>query len=132
MIEYNEENLKIVIETIKRNLTTDLLPKKWISKNKNNPMFGHCYNVVGCLHKIFGSKNVKMYRGFDGEIYHWWLLDKNGQTIDPTSEQYTTIGKVPPYDKAEKYGTLGPYYREKVNKLYDKVTTELNNTLTIQ
>lgn len=126
MLKYNEENLEKITDIIKRNLTTDLLPKKWISKNQDNHMFGHCHNVAGCLYKIFGSKQLEMYRGFDGEIYHWWVQDKNGKIIDLTSEQYTSVGKLPPHDKAEKAGLLGFEYKKRVLKLYNRVTTELS------
>ena len=126
MLEYNEQNLQTVCEAIKRNLTPDLLPKKWITRNESNPTFGHCHNSAGCLYKIFGSKQLSMYRGFDGEIYHWWVQDKEGKIIDLTSEQYTSIGKVPPYDKAEKAGLLGFEYKKRVLKLHDRVVNELS------
>jgi len=126
MLEYNEQNLQTVCEAIKRNLTPDLLPKKWITRNESNPTFGHCHNSAGCLYKIFGSKQLSLYRGFDGEIYHWWVQDKEGKMIDLTSEQYTSIGKVPPYDKAEKAGLLGFEYKKRVLKLHDRVVNELS------
>lgn len=126
MLEYNEQNLQTVCEAIKRNLTPDLLPKKWITRNESNPTFGHCHNSAGCLYKIFGSKQLSLYRGFDGEIYHWWVQDKEGKIIDLTSEQYTSIGKVPPYDKAEKAGLLGFEYKKRVLKLHDRVVNELS------
>ena len=125
-MEFNEENLKKVCELIKQNLTPDLLPKKWREKNSTNPTYGHCHTASGCLYKIFGPKAVNMYRGFDGEIYHWWVQDKQGTIIDLTSEQYTSIGKNPPYDKAEKAGLLGFEYKKKVLKLYDRVIAELS------
>jgi len=126
MLEYNEQNLQTVCEAIKRNLTPDLLPKKWITRNESNPTFGHCHNSAGCLYKIFGSKQLSLYRGFDGEIYHWWVQDKEGKIIDLTSEQYTSIGKLPPYDKAEKAGLLGFEYKKRVLKLHDRVVNELS------
>jgi len=126
MLEYNKQNLQTVCEAIKRNLTPDLLPKKWITRNESNPTFGHCHNSAGCLYKIFGSKQLSLYRGFDGEIYHWWVQDKEGKIIDLTSEQYTSIGKLPPYDKAEKAGLLGFEYKKRVLKLHDRVVNELS------
>jgi hypothetical protein len=126
MLEFNDEILKLVSDIIKRNLSPDLLPKSWIVRNEKNPTFGHCHNSAGCLYKIFGPKAVNMYRGFDGEIYHWWVQDKSGKIIDLTSEQYTSIGKTPPYDKAEKAGLLGFEYKKRVLKLYERVTIELS------
>ena len=126
-LDYNEETLKKVSDLIMKNLTFDLLPKGWMMRNFSNPTFGHCHNASGCLYKIFGSKNVHMYRGFDGEIYHWWIVDKNGRRIDLTSEQYTSIGKIPPYDVGEKSGLLGYDYKKRVLELLKRVTAQLEN-----
>ena len=126
ILEYNENNLQMVSDIIKDNLTSDLLPKKWVERNSTNITFGHCHNASGCLYKIFGSKQLSMYRGFDGEIYHWWVQDKSGKIIDLTLEQYTSIGKIPPYDKAEKSGLLGFDYKKRVIKLHDRVVNELS------
>ena len=112
--------------SIAMKFTPDLLPKKWITRNESNPAFGHCHNASGCLYKIFGSKQLSLYRGFDGEIYHWWVQDKSGKIIDLTSEQYTSVGKLPPYDKAEKSGLLGFDYKKRVLKLHDRVVNELS------
>jgi hypothetical protein len=68
-----------------------------------------------------------MYRGLDDEnLYHWWIVDKNGNIIDPTSEQYTMLGKKPPYEKGEKKSMLGFEYKKRVKILYDRVMSELN------
>jgi hypothetical protein len=124
-LDFNEENLQKISKLIKDNLTPDLLPKKWVARNSSNPTFGHCHTAAGVLYKIFGSKQVKMYRGFDGEIYHWWNQDLNGNIIDLTSEQYTSIGKTPPYDVGEKAGMLGFDYRKRVDKLFERVNSKL-------
>lgn len=125
-MEYNENNLKIVSDTIIKNLTPDLLPKKWVERNASNPMFGHCHNASGCLQKIFGTKNIKLYRALDDEgIYHWWAVDLNGKLIDLTSEQYTSTGRTPPHGAGTKSSILGFDYRKRVNRLLEKVTNEL-------
>lgn len=126
MLEYNDENLKKVTELILKNLSSDLLPRSWLDKNEVNLTFGHCHNSAGCLYKIFGPKAVNMYRGFDGEIYHWWVQDKAGKIIDLTADQYYSKGRVPPYDKAERAGLLGFEYKKRVNELYRRVTIELS------
>lgn len=128
MIEYNNENLKVVSELIRKNLTPDLIAKKWRERNSRNPTFGHCHTAAGCLYKIFGPKAMHMHRGFDGQIYHWWVVDISGNIIDLTSEQYTSIGKIPPYEQGEKSGMLGFGYKTRVLVLLDKVTSELNIT----
>lgn len=127
-MEYNQKNLKLVSDCIKRNLTPDLLPKKWLDRNKNNPMAGHCHTATGCLFKIFGSKNIKLYRVLDDEkVWHWWAVDNDFNIIDLTSEQYTLIGKpLPLYENGEKMKSLlGWDYIKRVMILYELVSNEL-------
>jgi hypothetical protein len=124
-MDYNEQNLKLVSSVIRNNLTPDLLPKKWVQRNQSNPTFGHCHTASACLQKVFGSKMIRLWRGLDDEgIWHWWAVDKNGLRIDITSEQYTSQGRVPPYDVGAKASMLGFDYRKRVLKLLDKVTKE--------
>lgn len=129
MLDYTEENLNRVIESIRCNLTIDLLPKKMQDRNINggsNGTYGHCHTAAGVIYKIFGPKNVHMYRALDDEgLYHWWVVDKSGKIVDPTSEQYTLLGKVPPYDKGQKAGLLGFDYKKRVFTLLDRVQKDL-------
>ena len=129
-MEYNEENLKLVVDSIRRNLTIDLLPKKMQDRNINggsNGTFGHCHTAAGVIYKIFGPKNVHMYRALDDEgIYHWWIIDKNEKLIDPTSEQYFLLNRIPPYDNGTKAGLLGFAYKQRVLTLLEKVRKDLD------
>jgi hypothetical protein len=127
-MEYNETNLDLVSKVIVKNLTPDLLPKKWVERNSTNPMFGHCHTASACLQKIFGSKNIKLYRAIDDEdIWHWWAVDKEGKLIDLTSDQYYSVSRTPPYDEGEKSSMLGFGYRTRVLQLLDKVSNELSS-----
>ena len=127
-MEYNETNLNLVSDIIIQNLTPDLLPKKWIKRNSINPMFGHCHTASACLQKVFGSKNIKLYRAIDDEdIWHWWAVDKEGKLIDLTADQYHSVGRTPPYKTGEKTSMLGFGYRTRVLHLLDKVSNELSS-----
>ena len=127
-IPYSKENLNIVSQLIKNSLTPDLLPKKWVERNSTNPMFGHCHTASACLQKVFGTKNIKLYRGLDDEgIWHWWAIDKDGELIDLTDDQYYSQNRIPPYDIGEKASMLGFDYRKRVLKLLDQVTNELSS-----
>jgi len=127
-MEYNEENLKIVSDIILKHLTPDLLPKKWIETNKSNPMFGHCHTASACLQKVFGGKNIKLYRALDQwDVWHWWCVDKNGKLIDLTVDQYLSIGREPPHKDGNKASMLGFEYRVRTLKLLDLVTNELSS-----
>jgi hypothetical protein len=126
-MEYNETNLNLVSDIIIQNLTPDLLPKKWIKRNSINPMFGHCHTASACLQKVFGSKNIKLYRAIDDEdIWHWWVVDKEGKLIDLTGGQYHSVGRIPPYKTGEKTSMLGFEYRTRVLHLLDKVSNQLS------
>jgi len=126
-MEYDKKNLKLVSDIIIRNLSPDLLPKKWVERNSNNPMFGHCHTASGCLQKVFGTKNIKLYRALDDEqIWHWWVVDVNGDLIDLTAEQYYSQGRNPPYNDGTKASILGFDYRKRVLRLLEKVTKELS------
>lgn len=127
-MEYNEDNLKLVSDIILKNLTPDLLPKKWIDINKTNPMFGHCHTASACLQKIFGSKNIKLYRALDQwGVWHWWAIDLNGKLIDLTVDQYLSLNREPPHASGEKASMLGFEYRNRVLELLGRVTKELSS-----
>lgn len=129
MLDYTPDNLKLVSEIIQKNLTPDLLPKKWITRNQFNPLFGHCHTASGCLQKIFGTKVIKLYRGLDDEdIYHWWAVDVNNNIIDITANQYLSTKRKPPYDEGKKMGMLGFEYRKRVIELTDRVAKQLLST----
>ena len=132
--EYNGNNLDKACQIIANHLSSDLLPKKWIERNSTNPMFGHCHTASACLQKLFGSKNIKLYRALDDEgIWHWWAQTIDGKRIDITADQYYSEGRTPPYDRGEKAAMLGFAYRERTYKLLAIVRKEflLNGTPTV-
>ena len=132
--EYNGNNLDKACQIIANHLSSDLLPKKWIERNSTNPMFGHCHTASACLQKLFGSKNIKLYRALDDEgIWHWWAQTIDGKRIDITADQYYSEGRTPPYDRGEKASMLGFAYRERAYKLLAIVRKEflLNGTPTV-
>jgi len=125
-MKYNKTNLKLVSELIRQNLTPDLLPKKWVGRNATNPTFGHCHTSSACLQKIFGTKELKLFRALDDEgIWHWWCVDKEGEVIDLTAEQYTSQGRLPPYEDGTKATMLGFDYRKRTLALYERVVALL-------
>jgi len=124
---YNEENLEKVSKAILNNLTPDLIPAKWRQKNSINPMFGHCHTASACLQKVFGTKELKLYRAKDwSDIWHWWAVDNSGKIVDLTADQYYSIGKEPPYDDGQKASMLGFSYRTRTLELLERVKKELD------
>ena len=113
---------------ILKHLTPDLLPKKWIDINKTNPMFGHCHTSSACLQKVFGTKNIKLYRALDQwDVWHWWCVDKDGTLIDLTVDQYLSLNREPPYAQGTKASMLGFEYRKRVLRLLELVTYDLSS-----
>ena len=125
---YDKENLEGVSKIIVDNLTPDLLPKKWRKRNSITPMFGHCHTASACLLKVFGTKNIKLYRAKDDEdIWHWWCVDANGKRIDLTADQYYNVGRTPPYEQGEKASILGWGYKKRVHELLERGEKVLDN-----
>lgn len=128
ILEYTPENFNLVSGIILKHLTPDLLPKKWIDINKTNPMFGHCHTSSACLQKVFGTKNIKLYRALDQwDVWHWWCVDKDGKLIDLTVDQYLSLNREPPHAQGEKASMLGFEYRKRVLRLLELVTNELSS-----
>ena len=126
LLEWNEQNKNIVICSIIKHLTPDLLPKKFRKENESNPMYGHCHNASGCLYTIFRSKNLHMYRALDKfGIYHWWVQDKNGNVIDVTANQYDDDYVTKLYLQGEKGSILGFNYKERVKTLTERVLNDI-------
>ncbi len=127
IIEYTPENLEIAINAIRKNLTKDLLPKKYWQRNSENPMYGHCHNASGCLYKLFGCENVHLYRSLDDwGIWHWWIQDRNGNVIDVTASQYKDGYTDGLYSKGQKAGLLGFGYKKKVMTVLFNVLMDEN------
>lgn len=126
LLTYNKTNLRRVSKAIVRNLTPDLLPKKYRAKNAENPMFGHCHTASGCLYKIFGSQSLHMYRALDPDgIWHWWVSDRDGTVIDLTADQYTERTVRQLYRHGQKSTMLGFSYRVRVIQLLERLYGEL-------
>ena len=97
-----------MIEQIQRVLSPDLL-KPQFRKQGEHPLYGHCYAASEALYHLLGGKNkgYKAVRGKDNQgITHWWIVDKNGRILDPTSEQYTSKRLQPPYANGRPAGFL--------------------------
>lgn len=117
LLEYNKSNLRIISKLILKNLTPDLLPKKYIAQNKLNSVYGHCHNASGCLYKIFRSQNMHLYRTKDFKVktedfWHWWIVDRNNKIIDLTWSQYSKTYANSLYKKGIKSSLLGFNYKK--------------------
>lgn len=137
LLSFTNSNINQVKKSILRNLTPDLLPKKWHRINEINPTFGHCHNATGVFYLIFGSENVHMYRAYDDSLklvdepmYHWFILNRHtNEIIDITSEQYSSYPQIlrKLYRNKEKAGLLGFNYKKRVHILLERVKSKIEN-----
>jgi|TARA_B100000959_G_scaffold285281_1_gene359529 hypothetical protein len=130
-VKLNKKNWDKVKELVVKNLTPDLIPRKWmIEKNKTNPMFGHCHHASAVMQKIFGKDNVQLFYGecqkgkYTGQFGHWWnKVDDEIQ--DLTEDQYYSVGETPPYEFGEEKGPITQFgHGKSFRKLYKKVINE--------
>ena len=100
---YSEEGAESMMKIIRTQLTPDLLTKKYRKENETNPMYGHCYHSTQALFYLLDPHDLIPMSGIDyrGDT-HWWLYDDRGVIYDTTSDQYYSVGQVPPYDVGKK------------------------------
>jgi hypothetical protein len=70
------------------------LYRDWISKNVTET-YGYCAEVTEQMAKSFPE--LRRVRGHYyctvwGERGHWWLVDEEGNVVDPTADQFPSKG----------------------------------------
>ena len=88
-----------IIERILPHLTPDLLlESRLVEENARNPLFGHCFHASQALWLLTGMVYQPIFGARDSRGYtHWWLRTPFG-ILDPTADQYYSIGLNPPYE----------------------------------
>lgn len=117
------------IQIIHESLSKDLLKKQY-QKDYDNLHFttGHCYIASEAIYHAFGGKeNWSAYAGRDHDNgTHWWLKNKDtGEIVDPTKEQYTSLGLEPPYDKGRPCAFLTREPSQRAQKLIERVNERI-------
>lgn len=115
-----------LINKIKKNLSDDLLSKKFLAlKTKNDDLtFGHCYIATETLYHIFGkNKGYKPYvmRVENGKYTHWFLKNNKNHILDPTIDQYQ--GNTPDYTLAKCTGFLTKRPSKRAQILIKRIKT---------
>ena len=103
---YPYNQIELVIEKIKDNLSPDLIKKRkslmYPSDLLTNKFYGHCYHSTQALFYLMDTDRLVPMSGKDyrGEA-HWWLQDED-KIYDATANQYLDKHKVPPYNEGKK------------------------------
>ena len=105
---YSMTEIETVMELISKNLTPDLITKKYREENATNPMFGHCYHSSQALFYLIDTDVLEQRTAIDyHDCSHWWIVNKETEKIyDITADQYYHVNQKPPYDK----GVKKPWY----------------------
>lgn len=109
---------------IQKVLTPDLLKPEYVKDNEGNPMYGHCYAATEALYYLLGGRKSGWHpcRGKDAEgVTHWWLRNAGGKILDPTAEQYESVGKKPPYGE----GRRGPFLTQQPSKRANEIISRV-------
>ena len=95
-------------------VSDDLLTSQYREKISalSHPTQGHCYASSEAVFHLIGGKAsgynsyCSSYKNEDGERETHWFLKKHHHIIDPTADQFTCLGKTPPYDIGKPIGFL--------------------------
>jgi hypothetical protein len=134
LLEYNKKNLTAVSNSIIKNLTNDLVLRKYQSANKKKNTYGHCHNASACFYLIFRSKSVHLFRALDTlttsklnkDFWHYWIVDNEGLIIDLAGDHYSKSYRKQLYEKGVRANVLGFKYRKLALELLKKVRKDLN------
>jgi hypothetical protein len=117
----------ILIKRIQKALTPDLLKEEY-KNSGGHYTYGHCYAASEALYHILGGKEAGLRacvgRGAEGT--HWWVIDRKGNILDPTAEQFTSIGQKPPYAKGRCTGFLTSYPSKRAAEIIRRVIDKKN------
>ncbi len=99
--------IKDLSKKIGISLSPDLL-KKNFRFDPMNPKAGHCYVASEALFFLAGKEaGYFPVRSKDDQgVVHWWLENKYGEILDPTADQYFSVGRIPPYKTGRRGGFL--------------------------
>lgn len=101
MRQPSDREIEAAIADVRACLTPDLLaPAFRTGAPAGIASWGHCAVAAEAVYFLLGGPKAGLtahvVREDDG-ITHWWLQDRAGRRIDPTADQYTALGDVPPY-----------------------------------
>jgi hypothetical protein len=113
-----------LVREVQSNLTPELLKPRW--KNQRHPLEGFCYVAAEAMYHLLGKEDWKpcmaSYEDEGGKTSHWWLAHKTtGRIVDPTHEQFTELGKVPPHHLGKGCGFLTQQPSKRAQRILDRV-----------
>ena len=90
---------KQIFDLVRSELNPKFVPPEYHDV-VNSPYCGHCHHATIAMYNLLGGKDsgYKVRKAIDElQIKHYWLESPSGEIIDPTAEQYTSLGRPLPY-----------------------------------
>jgi hypothetical protein len=120
-------DLKSMCEVVVSQLTPDLLSAEWaaLRREGDHPLKGYCYVASEAIYHLAGGgrSGLSVRRcSLPTGGTHWWLVDSNGQIVDPTAEQFATL---PPYSAGIGTAFLSQQPSRRALRLIAKVQSHL-------
>lgn len=88
-----------IFDLVRLELTPEMVPPEYQGK-VNSEYCGHCHHATIAMYVLLDGKNkgYRVRKATDElRIKHYWLESPTGQILDPTAEQYTSLGRQLPY-----------------------------------
>ncbi len=120
------EKLKKLIISV---LSDDLLTPKYRKLKRHSVTEGHCYAASEALYHLLGGKEagytpqVASWNEGNEKFSHWWIKKEN-IIIDPTSEQFTSINKEPPYKNGKGAGFLTKNPSKRAQEIINRINKQ--------
>ena len=103
----------------------NVLPKIWMKDNQTSTTAstGFCFAAASAAYHLLGGKSAglkpmvatyydpeleRIAPESHGRATHWWVQTADGKILDPTADQYTDLGLVPPYHLGKGAGFNRP------------------------
>jgi hypothetical protein len=88
-----------IFDLVRSELAPDMVPPEYRGK-VDSEYCGHCHHATIAMYVLLDGKNkgYRVRKAVDElQIKHYWLESPTGENIDPTAEQYTSLGRQLPY-----------------------------------
>lgn len=112
---------------MQKHFSVDLLKGHYKYLKNVHPSTGHCYIASEVVfHEFRDRYHLQPMVGRDQEgNTHWWLKDiSSGAIIDPTYQQFYSIGKIPPYDRGKPCPFMTPKLSKRGRILRARIDTK--------
>jgi hypothetical protein len=119
-----------MIRLVQAVLTPDLLKPvfRQAVEDGAHPLTGHCYVACESLYFLLGGKKagLKPVTLRVGACVHWWLVDSEGEVIDPTRAQFPNPVD---YAKGRPRGFLTRAPSKRAREVIRRVSTDWQGDL---